>query len=68
MTDKELANTILFEAEESKMELIDNFILVIDETVNLLEKNQKHIAIHTLNKVKKEYVKMIIEKMKFKPI
>ena len=50
------------------MELIDNFSLVIDETVNLLEKNQKHIAIHTLNKVKKEYVKMIIEKMKFKPI
>jgi hypothetical protein len=68
MTDRELANTILFETEESKMELIDNFILVIDEAVSLLEKNQKHIAIDTLNKVKKEYVKMIIEKMKFKPI
>ena len=50
------------------MELIDSFILVIDETVSLLEKNQEDIAIHTLNKVKKEYVKMIIEKMKFKPI
>lgn len=68
MTNRELANTILFETEESKMELIDNFILAIDETVSLLEKNQKHIAIHRLNKVKKEYVKMIIEKMKFKPI
>lgn len=68
MTDRELANTILFETEESKMELIDNFILVIDETVSLLEKNQENIAIDKLNKVKKEYVKMIIEKMRFKPI
>lgn len=68
MNSRELANEILYEVEESKIEMLESFILVVDNTIKFLENNETKEAIDALKKVKSLYIKMIIDKAHFKKI
>ena len=53
--DKKLINEILFEVEESKIEMLENFIFVIDNIVELLKDNKTQESIKKLELTKKQY-------------
>lgn len=55
---------ILFKIKESKIEILHNFIFVIDNVVELLKDNKTQESIKKLELTKTQYVKMILEELK----